>query len=141
MDWNSLLSEGSAQDGTPDPDLLFTKRTRSYFPPAQELVSYLHDYAEKTGVRVRYNTRVDQVAKADDRFTVQAGDETYSAKRVIVATGVSKLNLPDVEGIESAERYDTVSVDPDDFIDQRVLIIGKGNSAFETADAWSRPRL
>ncbi|MET0423826.1 MAG: NAD(P)-binding domain-containing protein, partial [Actinoplanes sp.] len=34
-----------------------------------------------------------------------------------------------------AERYDTVSVDPQDFVNQRVLIVGKGNSAFETADA------
>jgi cation diffusion facilitator CzcD-associated flavoprotein CzcO len=53
---------------------------------------------------------------------------------VIVATGVSKPYLPDIPGIELAERYDT-SVDPRDFVDQRVLIIGKGNSAFETADA------
>ncbi|HWO09916.1 MAG TPA: NAD(P)-binding domain-containing protein, partial [Polyangiaceae bacterium] len=30
--------------------------------------------------------------------------------------------------------YASVSTDPKDFIDQRVLIIGKGNSAFETAD-------
>ena len=30
--------------------------------------------------------------------------------------------------------YDTVSVDPKDFLDQRVLVLGKGNSAFETAD-------
>jgi thioredoxin reductase len=133
MDWNSLLTDSG--DGTPDPDLLFTKRTRSYFPAAQELVAYLHDYAEKTGVQVRYNAHVDQVSKSGDLFTVKAGDETYIAKRIIVATGVSKLNVPDVEGIETAERYDTVSVDPDDFINQRVLIIGKGNSAFETADA------
>src|SRR6202008_4008812 len=32
------------------------------------------------------------------------------------------------------ERYETVPVDPRDFTDQRVLIIGKGNSALETAD-------
>jgi hypothetical protein len=36
--------------------------------------------------------------------------------------------------VETAELYGTVGIDPDDFVDQRVLIIGKGNSAFETAD-------
>jgi hypothetical protein len=30
--------------------------------------------------------------------------------------------------------YTDVSVDPQDFVDQKVLIVGKGNSAFETAD-------
>ncbi|HTF10880.1 MAG TPA: NAD(P)-binding domain-containing protein, partial [Asanoa sp.] len=35
----------------------------------------------------------------------------------------------------TTERYWDVSVDPEGFADQRVLIIGKGNSAFETADA------
>jgi hypothetical protein len=31
-------------------------------------------------------------------------------------------NVPPTEGVELAERYDTVSVSPDDFTDQRVLI-------------------
>ena len=58
-----------------------------------------------------------------------------TARRVVVATGVSQLYVPPIDGVELAERYDTVSVDPEDFTNQRVLIIGKGNSAFETADA------
>jgi hypothetical protein len=42
--------------------------------------------------------------------------------------------LPPVPGIELAERYTTVSVEPEGFTNQRVLILGKGNSAFETAE-------
>ena len=61
--------------------------------------------------------------------------DAWPARRVVVATGVSQLYVPPIEGVELAERYDTVSVDPEDFVNQRVLIIGKGNSAFETADA------
>jgi thioredoxin reductase len=60
---------------------------------------------------------------------------TYEAHRLIVASGVSRPFIPAIPGIETAEIYDTVSVDPDDFVDQKVLIIGKGNSAFETADS------
>jgi thioredoxin reductase len=52
----------------------------------------------------------------------------------VVATGVSKPYLPPIPGIELAELYTEVSVNPRDFVDQRVLIIGKGNSGFETAD-------
>ena len=40
-----------------------------------------------------------------------------------------------IPGVELAEKYTEVSVNPEDFINQKVLIIGKGNSGFETADA------
>ena len=53
---------------------------------------------------------------------------------MIVATGVSKTYVPDIAGFELAEGYDVMSVEPRDYLDQRVLIIGKGNSAFETAE-------
>ena len=44
------------------------------------------------------------------------------------------MYVPGIPGIEVAERYDTMPVDPESFVDQRVLIVGKGNSGFETAE-------
>ncbi|MGW0433378.1 NAD(P)-binding domain-containing protein [Micromonospora sp. NPDC003197] len=130
-DWNSLLTDDSA--------LLFKNYSQRYFPDAGDLVRYLADFAH--GLRIRYGTTVTQVARDGELFTITAstdgdGDgDTVTARRVIVATGVSQLYVPPIEGAALAERYDTVSVDPDDFTNQRVLIVGKGNSAFETADA------
>ena len=126
LDWNSLLSD--------DPALRFTTYTERYFPPADLMAEYLADFAGKTGVRIRYGAQVDHVAKADDVFTVRAGDQNWQARRLIVATGVSRTYRPDIPGLELAEGYDTMSVDPRDYLDQRVLILGKGNSAFETAE-------
>jgi thioredoxin reductase len=123
-DWNSLLTD--------DPGLLFKRYSARYFPAADDLVRYLGDFA--AGLNVRYEARVRRVAFADGAFEVTA-DRSYRARRVIVATGVSRMHIPDIPGAELAERYDTVSTDPQDFVNQRVLIIGKGNSAFETADA------
>lgn len=126
MDWNSLLSD--------DDDLLFTKYTEKYFPRADDFVGYLADYAGKLGLNVRYDTRVAQVERDGDFLvTTQTGD-TIRARRIIVATGMTKPYVPDIEGIELAELYYDVTVDPADFTDQRVLIVGKGNSAYETAD-------
>jgi thioredoxin reductase len=126
QDWNSLLSD--------DPSLRFTSYTERYFPDADLMVEYLADFAAKTGARIRYHQRVTRVSRdADGVFTVTAG-ETFRARRVIVATGVSQTYRPDIPGFELAEGYDEMSVDPRDFLDQKVLIIGKGNSAFETAD-------
>ncbi|GAA2546488.1 NAD(P)-binding domain-containing protein [Winogradskya consettensis] len=120
-DWNSLLTD--------DPALLFKNYSSRYFPSADDLVRYLADFAR--GLNVRYSTPVTSIGRDSD-FVING---TIHAKRVIVATGVSQLYVPPIEGVELAERYDTVSVDPDDFVNQRVLIVGKGNSAFETADA------
>ncbi|WP_433046454.1 NAD(P)-binding domain-containing protein [Dactylosporangium sp. CS-033363] len=122
-DWNSLLSD--------DESLLFKHYSRRYFPHADDLVRYLADFAARLGLRVRYDTRVSNISFANGLFDVDG----LAARRVVVATGVSQLHVPPIPGAELAERYDTVSVDPEDFTNQRVLIIGKGNSAFETADA------
>jgi thioredoxin reductase len=125
-DWNSLLSD--------DPSLLFTSYTPRYFPSAEDMVRYLSDFATKHDLPVRYGTRVESVTRPDDFVVRDQRGDTYRARRVIVATGVSKPYIPDIDGVEHAERYDEVSVDPNDFTGQRVLIIGRGNSAFETAD-------
>jgi thioredoxin reductase len=127
MDWNSLLSE--------DPRLLFTRYTERYLPHADDMVRYLADYARGTGLRIAFDTRVRTVARQDGGFLVT--DErggSHRAACVIVATGVTRPYIPPIPGIETADRYGEVSVDPRDFVDQRVLVIGKGNSGFETAD-------
>ncbi|MGC5053229.1 NAD(P)-binding domain-containing protein [Micromonospora sp. DT48] len=125
LDWNSLLSD--------DPTLRFTGYTERYFPDADVMVRYLADFAAKTGVKVRYNSRVTSVSKVDGIFEVQAG-QTFRARRLVVATGVSRPYVPQIPGMELAEQYADMSVDPRDYLDQKVLIIGKGNSAFETAE-------
>ncbi|MEV0294784.1 NAD(P)-binding domain-containing protein [Nocardia sp. NPDC050710] len=127
MDWNSLLSD--------DRDLLFTKYSERYFPPADDMVRYLADFASVCGLNIEFGRRVVDIAKEASGFTAtdEHGD-TYTAARVIIATGVSLPNTPDIPGIELADSYASMSTDPAEYIDKRVLIVGKGNSAFETAD-------
>ena len=125
VDWNSLLSD--------DPDLRFSRYTGRYFPHADDYVRYLTDFAR--GINVRYGCRVDRVDRGASGFVLSCGNgDTVEAKRLIVATGFGAMNIPTIPGIETTERYWDVPVNPEDFTDQRVFIIGKGNSAFETAD-------
>jgi thioredoxin reductase len=126
MDWNSLLCD--------DPRLRFTQYSERYFPPADDLVRYLCDFATAFGLRIQDEARVVRITRNGCFHVRDEQGRTYDAKRLIVATGVSKPYIPPIPGIETAEVYTSVSVDPQDFIDQRVLIVGKGNSAFETAD-------
>jgi thioredoxin reductase len=128
MDWNSLLCDDSL--------LRFTRYTEDYFPAADDMVRYLSDFASVSRLRIEYGARVmllDRDRNGPFRATDAQG-RVFEAQCVIVATGVSKPNIPPIPGIETAELYGTVSVDPREFADQRVLIIGKGNSGFETAN-------
>ena len=129
MDWNSILSD--------DPKLLFTRYTERYFPPADELRRYLADFAAASDLSIHYNSRVVRVGRPEPGGPFVVTTQDGSVRRaavVVVATGVSKPYIPPINGIEHAEQYVTMPVDPADFTDQRVLILGKGNSAFETAD-------
>ena len=125
-DWNSLLSD--------NPDLLFKNYSRSYLPDAEDLLRYLDDFASYYQLKIKYGVRVVKIAKNDSFLVIDSNGNVYSCKRLIVATGFAKLYMPDVKGIELAEKYTDVSINPEDFANQRVLIIGKGNSGFETAE-------
>jgi thioredoxin reductase len=122
-DWNSLLGVGPR----------FTTLTTRYFPPADAMVEYLRDFSARHKLRVQYETDVLKVAPGD-QFIVETTRGSWWAERVIVATGLTTDNVPAIQGIEHAESYREMSTNPSDFRGQRVLIIGKGNSAFETAD-------
>ncbi|MFD5827033.1 NAD(P)-binding domain-containing protein [Lentzea sp. NPDC060358] len=126
MDWNSLLLD--------DPELLFTRYSPRYFPDADDIVRYFQDVAD--GLAVHYDIDVTRISRDESGFTVlDQNGKTWQAAHVVMATGVSQLYVPPIPGIEHAERYDTFDTDPSSFTGQRVLVIGKGNSGFETADA------
>uniref|UniRef100_UPI00358EE1F6 FAD-dependent oxidoreductase domain-containing protein 2 isoform X1 n=1 Tax=Myxine glutinosa TaxID=7769 RepID=UPI00358EE1F6 len=133
-DWNSLLSH--------DPSLLYRHYSRDFFPHADTMLQYLQDYTMRLRLRVRYGTEVTSVATVPSnttwndhvfRLSTRNGD-LWTCNIVLVATGLSMPNEPNFLGSELSEGYESVSVDPSDFEGQRVLILGLGNSAFETAD-------
>ena len=51
------------------------------------------------------------------------------------SVGLTKPYVPKIEGIELAVGYEDVSIQPQDFDNKTVLILGKKQSAFETAKA------
>lgn len=126
-DWNSLLCD--------DPEFRFSNISKKYFPASKDMVTYLNAYAEKYQLNIRYQSKVKRIQKDEKGFliTLSSGD-VYRAKRVIMATGVSKPFVPDIPGVELAQCYTKMSLNKEDYTNKRVLIIGKGNSGMETAD-------
>ena len=125
-DWNGLLSDNE--------DLLFKNYSKDYFPDAEDLVRYLGDFASHFNLNIQYGVKVVKVSKPDTFRVLDDQGNVYSCKRLIVATGFSKPYIPPIPGFELTENYVDVSVDPEDFKNQKVLVIGKANSGFETAD-------
>lgn len=127
-DWNSLLNPGKDS-------LLYKKYTKKYFSDAEYLCQYLKDFKEKYKLNVRFKSDVNKISKEGEKFktTLKDGTEILS-KYILIGTGMHKAYIPSIKGIEYAENYETVSINPEDFSNQKVLIIGKGNSAFETAN-------
>src|SRR5690348_9133409 len=128
-DWNSLLSD--------EFEPLFTSYTGDYFPHADVLVRYLRDFAERHRLRVVTGARVTRVSRhaGTGVFTVRAQDgRSWRGRRLVMATGHDHPFTPPVPGAELAEQYADVSTDPADYTNQRIVIVGKGNSGLETAE-------
>lgn len=54
---------------------------------------------------------------------------------LLVSTGLWDPQKVQFEGSDLVEGYESIPVDPEEYKDQAVLILGKGNSAFETAQS------
>lgn len=128
-DWNSLVGDADAPR--------FADYTTEYFPSNTHIVSLLEDYARSASLPIRYETSIQRIERGSGGagFGLHAKDgRRFTCRYLIVATGFTRENVPEIPGIEHAETYGQMSIDPEDFTGQRVCIIGKGNSAFETAD-------
>ncbi len=133
-DWNSLV--------TNDNSMRFSEYSKELYPHADSLVKYMQDFAARFELNIKYNTPVTSVAREADGkrdFVLTDGNgETYRGECLLMATGTVKPNIPsDIEGIELAEGYEVHDIDPERFINKRVVILGHGNSGFEIANHLS----
>lgn len=127
-DWNSLLTDDYAHP--------FREFSQDLYPDADDLVRYLEAFAERSGMQVETGARITRVRRlAGGGFELHAeSGRIYRGKVLVVATGFSTPYVPDIPGIEHCEGYEDAPLDPQAYLDQRLLILGKGNSALEIAD-------
>ena len=126
-DWNSLLTDDYSHP--------FGDFSRDFYPHAGDMVRYLESFHRTHNIQVRFGFTVTRIAREGVGYRVTDADgNTLSCRCLVVATGMGRPHIPDIPGIEHAEGYEEVSFKADDYLDQRVLIIGKGNSGFELAE-------
>ena len=133
--WSSLrLFTPARYDGLPG--WPFPAPAWSY-PTARETADYLELYADRFELPVRSGVRVDRLAKAGDRFLVEAGEQRFLARSVVVATGF--YGSPTVPGFASeldpriVQMHSSEYRDPSQLAPGGVLIVGAGNSGADIA--------
>ncbi|KAK2915986.1 hypothetical protein Q8A67_000360 [Cirrhinus molitorella] len=131
-DWNSLLSDRS--------DLLFQRISRELYPNADDFPRYLSMFESELGLKVKYGADIGRIKASDFNgsqgyvLTDQNG-VSYQCSVLLVSTGLWVPQQVDFLGSDLVEGYESIPTDPEEFKDQAVLILGKGNSAFETAQS------
>lgn len=129
FDWHSLL--------THDFSFLFKPYSKDLFPLADTLVQYLNDFREHFDIKVAFNNRVTFIDRDPEtrNFILTMADGTeYRCRTLYMGTGPVKPNMTEIPGIEHAIGYEDHPTDLEMYENKRVLIIGAGNSAFETAN-------
>ena len=112
------------------------------FPTKDEQADYLEAYAAHFELPVRTGLRVERLEKADGRFVVSAGHETYEAENVIVATGAHNIPKTPAFAAELDPRivqlHSSAYRNPAQLQEGDVLVVGAGNSGAELALELSR---
>jgi thioredoxin reductase len=134
-DHNSLVGENGARALVPE------FMDRSYDVPARaEMEAALVAFAERAGVRVRYDCRWTGTRREGDRFVIETTDGEYRCRFAVFAIGVTEPWVPQLPGAELGKHY--VATQPASaYRDKRVVIIGKRNSGFEIGNGllpWAK---
>lgn len=141
--WESLRlfspADASSLPGWPMPRL---NAEITDFPDRQHVIDYLARYEARYTLPIRRPIRVEQVTRADGRYTVQTDTGRWKANAVISATGsFSKPYIPAYKGLadfrgvqlHSAQYHSATS-----FEGKRVLVVGGGNSGAQILAEVSR---
>ena len=137
-DWNSLLN---------DEQFNFTEYEDKYYPDRENYVKYLNDFAKKNNTKIKFNTVVSKITKSIEQYNIHLknSNEHYTCKSLIVATGLSLPNIPQLD-VDIKDKIKHYCEFPRGFLKnkeelmnefggKRVMIIGGGNSSFEMANA------
>jgi len=137
-DWNSLLTEDNFR---------FTNYTNKYYPDKKYLVDYLNDFSNKYKINIEFNKNIILVEKTEDEIykykLVTSTNHVYKCKNLIVATGLSKHNIPtyNINVQTKIKHYGEYKKDffKDkenllQYANKDVCIIGGGNSSYELAN-------
>jgi len=99
----------------------------------EKLLEFWHGVIHHTRLRVRVGEQMERIERSDDGFVVSTQHRSYRCGAVLLAIGrrgtPRKLEVPGEELSKVVYRL----IDPEQYRDQHVLVVGGGDSAVEAA--------
>ena len=107
------------------------------YPERQQVVDYLDEYQKEFDINPIFNTKAISIKRENGNWITQTSNGAFQSKSLVMATGIYGMPKPlDFKGVETfagtimhSSQYKTGK----DFIGQKVLVVGFGNSACEIA--------
>jgi thioredoxin reductase len=101
----------------------------------EKLLSFWQKVERDTGVQISYGERLEAVEQQGPYFSVVTSRGSYRARAILLAVGrrgtPRKLGVPG----EDLSKVTYRLLDPEQYANQRVLVVGGGDSAIEAAVA------
>jgi thioredoxin reductase (NADPH) len=99
----------------------------------ESLLEFWKWIEQKTGVKIRYQERMESIVKTETGFLVKTSKGSYETRTVLLAVGRGgtprKLGVPGEELSKVVYRL----IDPDQYQNRRILVVGGGDAALEAA--------
>jgi thioredoxin reductase len=99
----------------------------------EALLEFWRSAEAKSGIKINYRERVEDITQAGIGFVVKTNRGTYPTRSVLLAIGrrgtPRKLGVPGEELPKVVYRL----IDPEQYAGQKVLVVGGGDSALEAA--------
>jgi len=99
----------------------------------EELLKFLTDVEGRSKVNISYGQRVTKIEQDGTILNVTTQKDTYRTRTVLLAIG--RRGIPRKLGVPGEDKSKVVyeMIDPEQFRQQHVLVVGGGNSALEAA--------
>lgn len=101
----------------------------------EKLLEFWNSVIQKTGIKINYSERMEGIARTDKGFIVKTTKRSYETRAILLAIGrrgtPRKLEVPGEEQPKVVYRL----IDPEQYRNMHVLVVGGGDSALEAAIA------
>jgi len=99
----------------------------------ESLLRFWQEAERRTGVKINYRERVEQITREAGGFAVRTSRAQYHTQNVLLAIG--RRGTPRKLGVRGEDLPKVVYrlIDPEQYAGQQVLVVGGGDSALEAA--------
>jgi len=99
----------------------------------EALLEFWNGIVKKTGIKINFNERMENITKTDDGFLVKTNKQSYDTRTVLLAIG--RRGTPRKLGVPGEDLPKVVYslIDPEQYQNMNVLVVGGGDSALEAA--------